>query len=424
MESFYLLEYIKNNSSIDPIILDLLKFDLDTRLYFYGKQFRNPHEDKTRTLLSFIYNFLISGASFLKIIQNLCLNRRKECIISSAYFSVNNELKKIGYEVFCPSWKLKSDMNIFPDLELYFASRKLKKILSKASFYDLLSDVFISQVKDFEEKLIRTFQKAKIKAVILSNDMTFFDKALINACKKAGVPSLIFLHGLPGRYNIIDDNRTDCLIVWGEKIKENYIKVGFSPNKIFVSGHPYYKDFNQKSLNFSLENILVLTKSMNGGQHSDKVRLADRGNLILYLLSVEKVLRKFGVENVRLRPHPSEEINWYHQFISKEFFRFDNSNLEKSIIESSLVVGPTSTVFLESIYHGINYLVYEPSVEGLDLFKFELIPPFDKSDNRVPVATNENEFEYLIKNQIMVDPSCFDDYITCKFDISFINNLI
>jgi len=424
MESFYLLEYIKNHSSIDPIIIDELKYDLDIRLYFYGKHFRNPHEDKTRSFLSVIFNFLISSATFLRIIQKICFNKRKNCIISSAYFSINNELKKNGYEVYSPSWILKSDFNIFPNLELYFASRKLKKILSNASFYDLLSDVVISKVKDFEEKLIRIFQKGEIKAVILSNDMTFFDKVLINVCKKAGIPSFIFLHGLPGRYNIVDDNRTDYLIVWGEKIKENYIKIGFSPNKIIVSGHPYYKSLNNKSLKFSLENILVLTKSISGGQHSDKVRLADRGNLVLYLLSVEKVLREFGIRSVRLRPHPSENINWYYCFIDKEFFVYDKFDLKKSIEYSSLVIGPTSTVFLESLYYGKNYIVYEPAIEGMDLLKFELVPPFDKSDERVPIATNESELKHIIEKNIRVDKGILSEYIKTPFDLSFVKTLI
>lgn len=424
MESLSLLDYHKENSKLDPVYLDLLKYEFDNRLYYYGKQFKNPFENKNRKLSSILYNYMKSGYTVFKIIQNIIKDNNNEFILSNAYFTVNKELSALGYKVYCPSWSLTKDGNIFPDIKLFSSSQKIKKVLYKNCFKDLITENFIKEIQEFEEELISVFQKRKIKAVILSNDMTFFEKLLINVSKKIGIPSFIFLHGLPGRYNIIDENRTDYLIVWGENIKKNYIKYGFDSNKIIVSGHPYYKVFNQKSLNFSLKNILVLTKSMNGGQHSDKVRLADRSNLILYLLSVEKVLRKSGVENVRLRPHPSEDINWYYQFISKEFFTPDNFHLEKSITDSSLIIGPTSTVFLESIYHGRNYLVYEPLVEGLDLFKFELIPPFDKSDSRVPVATNENELEYFIKNKIIVDPSCLNDYITSQFNLSFMKNLI
>ena len=37
----------------------------------------------------------------------------------------------------------------------------------------------------------------------------------------------------------------------------------------------------------------------------------------------------------------------------------------------------------------------------------KLIPPFDGSDRRIPVAKSEEELTLLLKEKIAVDPVCF-----------------
>jgi hypothetical protein len=232
------------------------------------------------------------------------------------------------------------------------------------------------------------------------------------------------LHGLPGRYNQIDDNRSDYLIVWGEKIREHYIKVGINPNKIFISGHPSYKQPELTKLKFSFDSVLILTKPLNGVHMSDGVILGNRANLILYLYSVEKILKRFGIKSVRFRPHPSENASWYLKFINNNFYKVDKGNLSESIKKSTLIIGPTSTVFLESLYYGVNYVVYEPAIKNIDLINCPLVPPFDGTDSKIPVSNDETELEYILKNKIMVNPTCFNDYITTPFNLSFVKNLI
>jgi len=229
---------------------------------------------------------------------------------------------------------------------------------------------------------------------------------------------------LPGRYNSFDDNRSDFLIVWGEKIKENYINVGVNPNKIYVSGHPYYKTLNTLNLKFSFDDILVLNNSIDGAHHSDGIIMGDRGNSILYLFSIERELKRLGVKSVRFRPHKEENIDWYYKFINDDFFKPDVNNFSESLKRSTLIIGPTSTVFLESIYYGVNYLVYEPSNEGKNLLNQQLVPPFDGSDSRTPVAKTEDDLKYVLKNKTKVDTSIFSDYISSPFDLSFVKNLI
>ena len=186
----------------------------------------------------------------------------------------------------------------------------------------------------------------------------------------------------------------------------------------------FYLRFD-RNLKFSLEDILVITKTVSGAPPcSNEIRLSDRGNLLLFLYSIENVLKMLGVKAVRFRPHPSENPEWYLEFINSDFYRLDTSSLQESIQRSSLIIGSNSTVFLESIYYGVNYLIYEPSIDNVDLVNDLLVPPFDGSDSRIPVAKSEEELKYLLINEYRIDPAFFHEYIKTPFDISFVRQLI
>ena len=251
------------------------------------------------------------------------------------------------------------------------------------------------------------------------------EKIAITVFNKIKKPSFLFLHGLPERYNNLDDNRTNYLIVWGEKIKENYVHHGVSPEKIFISGHPYYSSFKKGDLRFSFDNILVITYALSGGQpRSNSYQLKDRGRAILYLYSIQSVLQKIGIKSVRFRPHPSESGLWYQRYIDTKFYFLDNESLCDSLKKTSLVIGSASTVILEAIYYGVNYILYEPVINNISLEGERLVPPFDGSDKRLPVANDEDSLLYILKNRIKIDTSIWDAYIKTPFDISFIKTLI
>ncbi len=424
MKNFYILDFLEKNSNLDSKKLDILKQEFDFRIYSYGNQFKNPHENKRQKISTVIFQYLKSLYTVFKILQNNKVDNNKKTILSSAYFNVNDEISRMGFKVYSPSWYLKKSSNVLPSISLFMSAKKILATLSSSNFRDLLTPNFISQIDKFERNVLRALKKNNIQAVIVSNDMTFIDKILIDVCKKLKIPSFLFLHGLPHNFNLIDNNRTDYLIVWGEKLKENFINTGFDKDKIIVSGHPHYKLKPSSPLQFSLNNILVLTKPENEGQFSDKARLNDRSQAILYLFSIEKVLRSFGVSSVRFRIHPGENPKWYYQYINEDFFILDKLNLKKSIDNSTLLIGPTSTVFLESIYSGKNYLVYEPGNLCCDLFNHKLFPPFDGSDNKTPVAKNEDELIQLIKDKTVVDNSILSDYIKTPFDLEIIKKII
>lgn len=424
MERYYLIDYLKQNNVIDKEIMDSIKCELDQYIYYYGSQFKYPKEyDHSRTIG--LRDALIHIIMLIKMLA--CTESPKDgkkTIISNAYFNLNKELEKLGYSVYKPLWNVFMNDRLLGDVSMYLKYEEMKQIFKNGEFNQIISESVIDKIMSLRNKMKESFIKNKIDALIVPNDMSFFENISINIFKELNRKSIVFLHGLPGRYNNIDDNRADYLIVWGEKIRQNYIKAGVDENKIFVSGHPNYKCLRNSDLRFTFNDILIITKSANGAQQSDKKRLYDRGNLILYLYSIEKILNKIGIKHARLRLHPAENPEWYKKFINLKFYEFDKYSLEESLNRATLVIGPTSTVFLESIYNGVNYTIYEPESEELDLINYKIVPPFDGSDIKVPVAKNEEQLEQILISKSAVDKTLLKDYISVPFKIDFIKDLI
>lgn len=408
----------------DQLFFDYLHFNLNNKIYSFGLQFKNPNEYKKsfgRKGKHKLLNFAIK----IYVLLFSCIERKPKTtvILSSAYFNLNSNEEFKELLILSPPWVIGKnqkylDYSFFK--ETFFLYNKLL-----GDFKDLINSDFISLAKRYKVSFKDYVIKYKISALFLPQDVGFFEKIAIDVFKELNLPTFNFIHGLPGIYNDVDYNRTDYLVVWGESIKDNFIKAGFNPNKIIISGHPKYSNISlSKSLRFELDDILVITKSLNGSQFSDSVILGDRSNLIYYLLSIKKVLEKLGVKKVRLRAHPSENINWYYEYIDRDFFIEDKDNLKTSLKNSSLVIGGTSTTFLEALIEGVNYVVYEPLIKNLLIDGFSPVAPFDGSEKKVPVAQSEYELEEILTKKVFVDLTILNDYISKEFNSDPILNLL
>ena len=430
VNGMYLINYIENNVNIDKNILDALRYELTTKMYFYGDNFKY-HLEKNEQFItknkirSIAKENLLVFKGILAKFHKEAKNTNKNILFHS-YFNTSVLARKLfamDYNVYSPFWINNPALFDFKSYGLY---KNIRNTLKNDDFKCLISIEFIEKINAFKNILIKKYKKIGVNALIVSSDMPFFENISIQVFKELKKPSFVFLHGLPGIYNNIDNNRADYLIVWGEKIKENYIKAGVDKNKIFVSGNPKYLDFKPNKIKFDLENILIVSNSrpMLSGQHGYDSILSDRNNSISYLYSIKNVLTKLGVKTVTWRVHVAENAMWYLKYLDQDFFKIDNRTLEDSINKSSLVIGPVSTVFLETVYRSVNYIFYEPTVNGLGLDNRPLVSPADGLDTRVPTAKNEEELLCLLKDKATVDTRIFSDYIKPDFDLNFLKHLL
>lgn len=424
LNRYLISQYFDNfNNDFDKEILDKIKIELDWRIYHYGKNFNNPFEGRKKTVsfkasLRDLKNKLVLlGKSSVPVAKNT--------IISSIYFSNFNErLLNLGYDVKSPIW-LPRGKAIDGNLSLYNSSKQITNILKYLSFSELTSEDTIKLLRKYEEDLTQFYYSTDPFAIFLFTDQYFFSKVAIDIFKRLGKKSFVLSHGLPGIYSKHVDSKADYLLVWGDKIRNNYLKAGFDPEKVKVIGHPTYDISSMNtSLRNSLDNILVLPKAMPWHQHTYDPVLVDRGTIIVYLLSIKKTLRRLGVNNARLRPHPSANMDWILSIIGNDFFMPDQySDLNTSLNKSTLIIGPTSTVFLESLLTGVNYVVYEPQAEGVDLFGYKVDSPFDGTDVGIPVAKNEDDLSRIITDRISCESNIISGYLH-PFDIEALNGCL
>ncbi|MFA6582788.1 MAG: hypothetical protein WCS77_00695 [Elusimicrobiaceae bacterium] len=411
MENFSYVPYLLNvGSDCERDIKDSLKFDLDRRVYHYGGQFGYPFESASRAVrVKAGIKQLLRGVAA----KNISLSGSDK-IICSAYFSVGSELEKLGFSVSQAPW-LASKKTL--GKELFSLISGIQNVLSFGQAKDILASAFFEKVKQFRAAYENFVIAQDFKACVLAYDMPFFERETVKLFKKLGKPSAVFLHGLPGRYNDKDDNRADYLFVWGEQIKRNYVKAGVNADKIFVTGRPSVPP-SKAIVTGKKGRALVLTKAMGGAQHSSGTVLSDRGNCLLYLQMAKSALLEIGITAADLRLHPSESAAWYENQLGTDFFTINKNSLSESLEKASFVIGPASTVFLEAMSAGVNYFIFEPSTNGLDLLNYPLVNPFDGSDKRVPVFSTESELVGAIRSNSCPDSSFFCDYIQNQFDIS------
>lgn len=417
----YLLAYLSETADDGRLKrhIDLLKLELDWHIYHYGAHFSRPKGTVVKAkipLRSRLRN------RYSAIYQDH-FRADKNNILSLIYFSgFNKQLEDHGYNLVSPYWA-PHGKKVAGNAAIVKAYHEIDGHLRDSSFSYLIGQQFQQQVAAFGQMVGNYLREKDVKAAILYTGQLFYSKVVIDCFRSMKRPSFILSHGLPAIYHQDVDNNSDYLLVWGEQIRQNYLKAGSDPEKILVAGHPSYNNIvNAKRIRFDLTDVLVLPKAMSPHQHTYTPVFGDRGNIIVYLLKVKAILQKAGVKRARLRPHPSMSGNWLLQFLGTDFYYLDTLSLSDSLNTASLVIGPTSTLLLESIGHGVNYLVYEPvTAEGKDLTGYEIVPPFDGSDKDIPVAQTDDALYDFIRNKVCVNKAALEKYLK-PFDVSVIKN--
>lgn len=411
----YLLKYLKDSaeSDLEKKYIDYLKVNLDCKMYAYGDNMRvsypEPQTIRIREILIYIRTLMKSR--YVK--QETKMDRilsfvRMPSLLESKY---NLEFTSSILNPICSK-------NIYSNSLLKYYSLYLK-LTRNRNFNEMIDYDLIKKMQDYESIIIETYQKYKLKGLIVPNGEPFLYNLHLDLSKKMQIPSFIVLHGIPGIYNLDSEKKADYLLVWGEQIKQNYIDVGFDKDRIKVIGHPRYTEVPQiPKLRNSLDDVLVATTGSTEwsphGWEYDKFPLFDRNLLLLYCYSVETVLKRLGVKHARLRAHPSVGREWLEKFVDLNFYSIDRnerSTLADSLNRSTLVIGPTSSVWLESILYGVNYIVYEPGDGKKGLGNGYLVPPFDGSDPDMKVANDEYSLYDMIKHGYQLNTAIVCRYI-------------
>lgn len=382
----------KISTGLSEEAYDLLLTNVNAILFDYS----DHNSPKRKSFKWVLKEKIMKSLFFLFYLKNIFASRKnnEKIIISNAYVPIS--LSQTA--TLLPPWSYSLKKDTYFSLELASIVRKINKEFKKKSIKVLLSPHFRRLIEAFEVELTRMFETKKVAALIVPNDLAFFENLSLKIAKRNKIPTFVYLHGLPARYNNLDDNRADYLVVWGNGIKKMYVEKGVSEKKIFTLKHPVYSNFEATDLESNLKNVLVLTKSICGTpSNSANLVLPNRSVILYYLEQAKEHLLKLGVRHASLRLHPSEDKTFYFNNLPDDFYSIDTSTKEESLLRASLVVGPTSTMVLDAIKMAKNYILFDPVIDGLTLEGIPLVEPFT-GESFIKLSNTFEEIKYNIES--------------------------
>lgn len=424
----YLIKYLVENADneLSKKYIDFFKVELDWHIYnseaHISKIYHRNREISVKEKLLRLYQY-----SNALLLESNSIQSKKLKVLSTVHLPIKNSLSDLGFVSYSPIWHPVGKQNIYGDLKTLKWHKDIQNRIRNEDFYLFLEPKFHTELEGFQQHLLSQYQKQDFQALFLYTDQYFYSKYSIDIFKKMDRPSLIFTHGLPGIYTPEVDNRSDYLMVWSEKIKKNYINVGFNPSKIKVVGHPKYKNLpKKKDLRSDLSDVLIIpVSSVAWHQHEyDTTVVNDKSMVVLYLYKVQSVLKKLGLKKARYRVHPSINRDWVHAFLDHDFYVCDTQTLTDSLNRTSLIIGANSTVLLESLIQGVNYIAFDPKEEnGVNMSGFKSVPPFDGSEEKLMICYDEDELEKMLRFNAMTDYSLVHEFIQ-DFDLTALKEII
>lgn len=380
-----------------------LQYPLHHHLYAYGDHSSLSWEHhngryKWKALFKFVLEKYIKG----------CKNTKEKTIVSDVIINFDNfkkHLVETGYNVLnlsnCLSVKSFYFLNNFVD----------------TNFNQLLSTNCGNQLNAIKTELMFYFEKYDVRFVLLSNDALPLQRLAINVCKEMGIPSGVFLHGLPASYSLGDNCFADYTFVWGRQIMKNYEEIG-AKNKILISGSP--KASIAKTLPGNHDKVVVISFCAGDVYDGDNTLIADRGLCVQYANSVQSVLQKTGVNHAMLRVHPHEKVEWYRKFVDTNFYKLDTNGLIDTLKEASYLIGPISSVLIDAVSHHVPFYPYLITKE-VNAHSWDEAPPYRIVDG-LPVARSTEELYNNLLNGHCVEERHLRAYYAEKFDISVITD--
>lgn len=422
------LQYVEDHSELSKENFDLLYYRLDSCIWFHSDYWRNPiqiykvFESKEKKDFAWLFQKLIGFASlvFKKILtepQKKFFYKEKkenkdndEIIVFQSYFNFKADFPFKSIELFDFSFlnseEYENDIKLISEVD---------NILQKEGLGYLLSLEMNEKINRLKESLFRIYSDKRIKAFFTYADCDFWSRILLLVFKKLNKPTFLYVHGMPGVYKSIY-NRSDFLLVWSEKMKENFENAGISKEKMILYQNKKYTGKITPLKKMDLENVVVLGHTMPGADPCGiKTNSFQRnfGISLLYADLVKNVLLKLGVKKAVLRPHPSENLSWYMKNVDTLFYSIDTFSSDVECLQkASLVIGPSSTMLINSLYHGVPYILFEPIFNGEEVSIFNLVPPFDGTDSYVPLCRTEDDLYSAIKDQKYVNQELLCGYNT------------
>ena len=183
----------------------------------------------------------------------------------------------------------------------------------KFLFSEFCNKKFSECIKQIEiaKKL---FEKYNFSAIIIWTEYQFIEQILLNLAKQNKIPVIFSQHGIGmDTYEYLPyqtffrelPTKSDFIIVWGNIIKDWFIKNGIDPKKIKSLGSPYHSKLFSTEFEFKNDYILLACDAKAFQYIPDELCVK---NVLEYKNKIKKICQIVTNlnENLVIKPHPSK----------------------------------------------------------------------------------------------------------------------
>ena len=217
----------------------------------------------------------------------------------------------------------------------------------RSPFLEICNKKFYDAIKEIEitKKL---FEKYNFSAIMLWTEVIFQEQILLNLAKQNGISVIFSQHGFEFDTNEMIKSmnyfrdfprKSDFAIVWGNMMKEWFVKNGLDDKKIKSLGSPYFSKLFLKKFKFKNDYVLLACdgKAFDFVPHELCVK-----NVLAYKNTIKKICEIVTKLNKKLviKPHPSKHSN------EKEIAMEVNKNIQVIRGGDILPLIPSSSIVI------------------------------------------------------------------------------
>ena len=280
--------------------------------------------------------------------------------------------------------------------------------LSSKLFRDMDIDFIDADIEEF-----KNFSDLNSDLIITGASMReSIEKQAISYAKKEEVPCITILDYW-GNYwdrftvdgNIDQGTLPDFIFVPDRTAKEDMIGEGFPPDKLVITGNPYFDTFEEnknREREMNPKTILFISQPeyVDREYRTDLKKVEDIKDIIF---------RKDPMARLIIKLHPKESREYYNKIKMSEKVKVCwEEELSSLLKESDIIIGTDSTAMFESVFIGKSVISYQPELKGKDLLitnklglsmlartKSELDHIVDKALDGELIKKEINVFKYL-----------------------------
>ena len=238
--------------------------------------------------------------------------------------------------------------------------------------------------------LINTFQP---KIGVTTNQSNSFSRAFVAAANNHGASTFLIQHGFPAYDEYEDYMLQKNVLVWGKKDKEQWLKRGYSPGNIKITGSSKFEnsdlvntDHRDIPVKNSLLKLTYFPSLLNGSTTSEEMSIR----------ALEMVLNTVNrLDNVSLtvKTKSEDDFSIINNYEESDTVKVINDRDAMDVIqESDIIIVTTSNVGLEACSVGKPLIAL--NLPGLKLFSFY------EEYGCALLASSENQLQDAIDNVV------------------------